>query len=80
MYSVDNSINTIDNNDSVLFENLLNEAKKINNDEIIKAIQEMEKSKNNSSFKEKYSSFMQLAANHMTLFAPFIPALTNFIK
>lgn len=80
MYSVDNSINTIDNNDSVLFENLLNEAKKINNNEIIKAIQEMEKSKNNSSFKEKYSSFMQLAANHMTLFAPFIPALTNFIK
>ena len=31
------------------------------------------------SFLLKYNEFVQVAANHMTVFAPFIPLLTKFL-
>ena len=30
--------------------------------------------------KEKYYNFIEVAANHMALFVPFIPALTEMIR
>ncbi|HUA67353.1 MAG TPA: hypothetical protein VMA13_02290 [Candidatus Saccharimonadales bacterium] len=41
---------------------------------------EMEQSVGKSSFLQKYSEFMALAANHATVFAPFLPALAQFLQ
>ena len=40
---------------------------------------EMEQNIGRSSFLRSYSEFMTLAANHVTVFAPLIPALTQFL-
>lgn len=41
---------------------------------------EMEQNIGKSSFLQKYSEFMALAANHVTVFAPLLPALTQFLQ
>jgi hypothetical protein len=40
---------------------------------------EMEQNVGKSSFLKSYSDFMALAANHVTVFAPLLPALTQFL-
>jgi len=40
---------------------------------------EMEQNVGKNSFLKSYSEFMALAANHVTVFAPLIPALTQFL-
>jgi len=40
---------------------------------------EMENSVGKKTFLQKYSEFMALAANHVTVFAPLLPALTQFL-
>ena len=40
----------------------------------------MKNNYNKPSLKEKYYKFIEVAANHMALFAPFIPALTEMVK
>lgn len=42
-------------------------------------VTEMEESVGQKSFLQKYSEFIALAANHVTVFAPFLPALTQFL-
>jgi hypothetical protein len=41
---------------------------------------ELQKSIGSKTFAEKYKQFIMLAANHMTLIAPFIPALTQYLS
>lgn len=68
------------NNDSELFEKMLEIAKEINNDNIIRAIQEMkENCHNKKSFKEKYAKFIGAIADYMTIFAPFIELLKRYL-
>ncbi len=82
--STDNSVNkqTISFKSSV-YEDLNKRAEEINSiseqKEVKKAISEMEQSENIQSFKSAYNSFIAKAANHMTLFSPFIPALTEML-
>ena len=40
---------------------------------------EMEQNVGKSSFLKTYSEFMALAANHVTVFAPLVPALTQLL-
>ena len=40
----------------------------------------MEKVHNTTDYVSRYANFMQLAANHMTVIAPFIPALAAFLN
>jgi len=42
-------------------------------------VAEMEQSVGNNTFLQKYSEFVALAANHVTVFAPLLPALTQFL-
>lgn len=79
--SIDNSVYNINSNDLQVFEKLLDKAKNIpENSKIIEAINSMKNNvSNKKTFKEKYCEFIQVAANHITLFAPFIPVLTNFL-
>lgn len=83
--STDNSVrNTnISYNDAKLFEKMLEVASNIteeNKNDIIIAIEDMKNNYNRPSLKEKYYKFIEVAANHMALFAPFIPALTEMAK
>lgn len=73
-------MNVINKSSDELFEeirNIVNENIK-NNEKIIKAINEMESNKNKESFMNSYQKFISSMSNHMSLIAPFIPALSQF--
>lgn len=79
--STDNSINTY-NSETNVFNKLREIAHTLPNESqhiIIENIDEMEESCGKNNFKENYNKFIQIAANHMTLFAPFIPMLTEML-
>lgn len=83
--STDNSVrntNIVYNNEE-LFEKMLEVASNItekNKNDVIMAIEDMKNNYNKPSLKEKYYKFIEVAANHIALFAPFIPALTEMAK
>lgn len=78
--STDNSINIQVTNDNVW--DKLVEVIKIqcnNNSDLLKLVAEMKENKGTPLFKEKYQAFIASAANHMTVFAPFIPTLSSLL-
>lgn len=79
--STDNSVTyNITENDKALMETLKMLAKELDNSEaIINSIEEMKDNVGKKSFADKYKTFIQNVANHMTIFAPFIPALTQLL-
>ena len=79
--SVDNSIN-VNSQDFRVFDELIDVVKGIQgNSEMIASIIQMKNSVNDKeSFRNKYIRFVQIAADHMTLLAPFIPSLTRFLS
>lgn len=83
--STDNSVRTVtitNYNELDLFDKMLNVASSIsesNKDEIITAITDMRENYGKPNLKDKYFKFIEVAANHMALFTPFIPALTEMI-
>lgn len=50
-----------------------------NSEEIVQNIDSMQDNVGKKCFAEKYNAFIQSVANHMTIFAPFIPALTALL-
>lgn len=64
-----------------IFEKLLETASQIDqNGRLISSINDMKNAaikQDKISLKEKYCNFMEVAANHMTLFAPFLPQLVG---
>lgn len=50
-----------------------------NKEELIAAAKEMEVASRAGNITEAYKNFIALAANHMTVIAPFLPALTTFL-
>ena len=82
--STDNSVrNTnISYNDVKLFEKMLEVASNIteeNKNDIVMAIEDMKNNYNKPSLKEKYYKFIEVAANHIAIFTPFIPMLTEMV-
>jgi len=49
-------------------------------DDLRNKIAEMEGNVGKASFLKSYSDFVALAANHMTILGPFLPALTQFLQ
>jgi len=43
-------------------------------------VTELEKAQGTTGFMAQYQEFMALAANHMTILAPFIPALSQILR
>lgn len=81
--STDNSSNVVNINS----DNVFNEIRMaINNgslpqeraSDLLKLVDDMDDAKGSPSFVEKYKKFIEVAANHMSVVAPFIPALTKF--
>lgn len=81
--STDNSVNvnvTLSNEEKALFETLKSIAESLDNsDKIVCAVDEMKQEAGKRDFVQKYNDFIQAAANHMTVFAPFIPMLSKFL-
>lgn len=79
--STDNSTNYhISAKDIAIMDTLRSLAKGLDNEaEIVSAVDKMQENIGKKSFAEKYNAFIQSAANHMTIFAPFIPALTTLL-
>ncbi|MDR2275345.1 MAG: hypothetical protein LBF27_30840 [Sphingobacterium sp.] len=83
--SVDNSSNVISSDQGAEVFILLNkiiEEQLSSNSKLLDLVKDMEQSKKDKSFisLETYQKFIAQAANHMTLFSPFIPALTEMLK
>ena len=81
IHSTDNSTTyQITANDLSILETVRTLAKGLNNEqEIISAVDEMQDNVGKKGFVEKYNAFIQSVANHMTIFAPFIPALSALL-
>jgi len=50
-----------------------------NKDELISSVQDMEVAVKSGSIAEPYKNFISLAANHVSIIAPFLPALTALL-
>lgn len=81
--STDNSTNYLNNTDS-LFNDLKIILKNLPEKEIqersLQILEELDRLKRTPSYLIKYQEFVALLANHMTVIAPFIPALTQLIS
>jgi hypothetical protein len=82
--SEDRSLNVVD----ITPENLFSELRKTLRDavredarrqEILYVVDSLEKAKGTPGFVDRYRKFIALAADHMTLLSPFIPALTQML-
>lgn len=78
--SVDHSSNVVNISNDKMFQELraLIEAK-LPDTGLISLVNEMEQAKGTIGFAAKYNAFIQSAANHMTVLAPFIPSLTALL-
>lgn len=81
--SQDLSVNVIDSRVTEVFEQVREAGEKVT-DPIAKAkidmaIEELEKAYGAGNFLSKYQAFISVAADHMTLFAPILPALTALL-
>lgn len=83
--SVDSSANLVGVEPAELFDRI-HEAigQSVQDGELLKKLQEkvteLEKAQGTTGFIARYQEFMVLAANHMTLLAPFIPALSQMLR
>jgi len=81
--SQDHSINV--DNSKIVFDETRNRIESDISDESLKKelrvkVVEMEQSVGQKTFGQKYSNFIASAANHMTIFAPLLPGLTQFLN
>lgn len=81
IHSIDQSVNYIlTANDEKLFKKLKYLAKSIDEDgQMEDIIDELRDNVGKENYSEKYNKFIQSAANHMTIFAPSIPMLSEFL-
>lgn len=81
IHSVDQSVNyTLTANDEQLFIILKDLARSVDHDgQLEELVQQLRDNVGKKTYAEKYNKFIQSAANHMTVFAPFIPMLSEFL-
>lgn len=81
--STDASTNIANVNSAELFLKMRDAATGIPDSErrqlVVERIEEMERSQGSHSFAKRYSEFISLAADHMSLFTPFLPALGQLL-
>lgn len=81
--STDSSVNLISTEVSTVFSQVRKAVGQIPDPtarlEIGRAVDEMEQAHGSSNFLQKYQAFIASAANHMTVLAPIIPALTGLL-
>lgn len=79
--STDNSTNVA--NEPAIFSQLLEAVTQIKDPddrrEVVAAVEEMRRQQGKSGFVKAYAAFMSTASDHMTVVAPFLPALTSLL-
>jgi hypothetical protein len=83
--SQDHSVNAVTQSSEQIFSNLRQEIESrvpegAERQDMLERLTALEKADNTPSFKQRYIDFIAAAANHMTLIAPFIPALTELLS
>lgn len=81
IHSTDSSTTyQINANDLAIMETIRTLARGLDNErEVLLAVDQMQSNVGKKGFAEKYNAFIQCVANHMTIFAPFIPALSALL-
>jgi len=81
---MDNSTNIVSRSSDRLFVELQETARSIEaatiRDDVRTRIKKMEAARESGGFLQAYQGFIASAANHMTLFAPFLPLLTQMLS
>jgi hypothetical protein len=78
--STDNSMNIqISNDTERLFDELKKALEDTNDEKLLASVEDLKNSVGKPAYAEKYSRFIQGAANHMTLIAPFLPAISALL-
>jgi hypothetical protein len=81
--STDSSVNIVSTEVSKVFAQVREAVAQIpdlnQRSEVERAVNEMEQAHGTSSFLQKYQAFITSAANHMTILAPVIPAVTGLL-
>ena len=82
--SSDSSTNVVSVESAVLFDNLREAIQKSSLDstvaqELIQNVNAMQSAAGTKTFGDRYKEFIAVAADHMTLVAPFLPALTQLL-
>lgn len=82
--STDNSLNITSVSGDQLFVQLREAARTIGNESeramIIVRLDDLERARGSSGFLQAYQGFIASVADYMTIFGPFIPALTQMIS
>jgi hypothetical protein len=79
--STDNSTNVVEISEDQVFSRIRHDITAgvpagDEKDAILRKLTDLEKARNTISFGQRYAEFMGVAANHMTVLLPFLPALT----
>lgn len=82
--STDNSLNILTVSEGDLFANLRqairdNVSDPTKQQSLLQTVEVMERSKGTSGFMDSYKSFINTAADHITVISPFIPMLSNLL-
>ena len=82
--SIDNSTNIVSASETEIFEDIRKvvEEKIVSErqGELLARLHALELAVNTPSYLDRYKEFIQVAANHATLLAPFLPALANLLQ
>src|ERR1700674_1892978 len=82
--STDNSTNIASVTNDQLFVQMQEKARSITDEternEIVARLDELQKARGSGGFLQAYQNFMVSAANHMTVFAPFLPILAQMLS
>lgn len=82
--STDNSTNVVSSDRSQVFAGLNERAASISDDadreRVLAAIAKMQQTEKSGGFLNAYQHFISVAADHLTLFTPFIPMLTQMLS
>jgi hypothetical protein len=81
--STDSSVNVVNQVPSELFDTLRQALEKAvpspDREELVRLSRELESNVGKKTFQERYVAFMQLAATHVDVVTPFLPALTQLL-
>jgi hypothetical protein len=85
IHSKDSSINTANTVESSVFNDLRQViqngiANELDKEVLLAKLDELQQASGKKGFVEKYREFMELASDHITLIAPFVPALSQLLS
>lgn len=83
--STDNSLNVVITSHDQVFADLRKQIESSipagdEQKDVLEKLTALEQARESRSFGKRYAEFISAAANHMTLIAPFIPALTEMLQ